>query len=99
LREVGEAPAGQAFHRPIQAGEVVRIMTGAPVPPGADAVEKIEVIRAVDDGFIEIEAPVKPGQFITPRGIEATPGMLLSNPGNASHRPSPPRLRVSATRG
>ena len=40
-------------------------MTGAPVPRGADAVEKIEVIRVLGDGLIEIEAPVKPGQFIT----------------------------------
>jgi molybdenum cofactor synthesis domain-containing protein len=81
LRDVGEAPAGQSFHRQVQAGEAVRIMTGAPVPTGADAVEKIEVIRAVDAGFIEIEAPVKSGQFITPRGIEARAGDVVVKSG------------------
>ncbi|HEY6404420.1 MAG TPA: molybdopterin molybdenumtransferase MoeA, partial [Blastocatellia bacterium] len=65
LRSIGEAAAGRAFEGQVNPGETVRIMTGAPTPPGADAVEKIEVIRVLDDGSIEIEAPVKPGQFIT----------------------------------
>src|SRR5262245_30423691 len=56
LREVGEAVAGRAFEGRLNAGEAVRIMTGAPAPHGADAVEKIEVIRVLDDGSIEIEA-------------------------------------------
>ena len=68
LRAIGEAAAGRAFDGSLSAGEAVRIMTGAPVPRGADAVEKIEVIRVLGDGLIEIEAPVKPGQFITSRG-------------------------------
>ena len=63
------------------AGEAVRIMTGAPVPPGADAVEKIEVIRVLDEGLIEFESPVKPGQFITPRGIEARAGAVVVKSG------------------
>jgi len=85
LREIGAAAAGHAFDGQVNAGEAVRIMTGAPVPPGADAVEKIEVIRVsgagpnegLDEGLIEIEAPVKPGQFITPRGIEARAGAVV----------------------
>src|SRR5262247_2646188 len=64
LRAIGEAAAGRAFNSRVNEGEAVRIMTGAPVPPGADAVEKIEVIHVLDDGRIEIEAPVKSGQFI-----------------------------------
>src|SRR5499433_4168456 len=81
LRAIGEASAGCAFDGRVNAGEAVRIMTGAPVPPGADAVEKIEVIRVFDDGLIEIEAPVKPGQFITPRGIEARAGDVVVKSG------------------
>jgi molybdenum cofactor synthesis domain-containing protein len=52
-------------------------MTGAPLPAGADAVQKIEVIRLLDDGFIEIEEAVKPGQFVTARGIEARAGEVM----------------------
>jgi molybdenum cofactor synthesis domain-containing protein len=81
LRAIGEAAAGQAFQGRIAAGEAVRIMTGAPVPEGADAVQKIEVIRLLDDGAIEIEEPVKPGQFITPRGSEARAGEVMVTAG------------------
>jgi molybdopterin molybdotransferase len=81
LREIGEAAAGRAFEGRVNAGEAVRIMTGAPAPPGADAVEKIEVIRILDGGLIEIEAPVKPGQFIAPRGVEARAGDVMVKSG------------------
>jgi molybdenum cofactor synthesis domain-containing protein len=81
LRAIGEAAAGRDFDGQVHAGEAVRIMTGAPVPSGADAVEKIEVIRVLDDGLIEIEAPVKPGQFISPRGVEAREGDVVVKSG------------------
>src|SRR5262245_65013539 len=50
LRAIGEAAAGRAFEGSVGAGEAVRIMTGAPAPAGADAVEKIEVIRVLGGG-------------------------------------------------
>jgi molybdopterin molybdotransferase len=81
LRSIGEAAAGRAFDGRVDAGEAVRIMTGAPVPPGTDAVEKIEVIRVLDDGLIEIDAPVQPRQFITPRGVEARAGDVVVKSG------------------
>jgi molybdenum cofactor synthesis domain-containing protein len=81
LRAIGEAAAGHAFDGQVNAGEAVRIMTGAPVPLGADAVEKIEVIRVLDGELIEIEAPLKPGQFITPRGAEARAGDVMVKSG------------------
>jgi molybdopterin molybdotransferase len=77
LRAKGEAAAGQAFDGVVGRGEAVRIMTGAPLPAGADAVQKIEVIRLIDDGLIEIEEAVKPGQFVTARGIEARAGEVM----------------------
>ena len=76
LKEIGEAVAGQAFNGFLGVGEAVRIMTGAPVPPGADAVQKIEVINA-NHGLVEIQAPTKPGQNITPRGVEVKAGNLV----------------------
>ncbi|MCI0388233.1 MAG: molybdopterin molybdotransferase MoeA [Acidobacteria bacterium] len=81
LRVIGEAAAGHAFEGQVNAGEAVRIMTGAPVPPGADAVEKIEVIRVLDESLVEFESPVKPGQFITPRGVEARAGAVVVKSG------------------
>jgi molybdopterin molybdotransferase len=81
LRAIGEAAAGQAFAGNVGAGEAVRIMTGAPVPDGADAVQKIEVIRVLDDGTVEMQEPVKLGQFITPRGSEAREGAVMAAAG------------------
>jgi molybdopterin molybdotransferase len=81
LRAKGEAAAGRAFEGLVGPGEAVRIMTGAPLPAGADAVEKIEVIRLFDDGTIELDAPVKPGNFVTPRGLEARAGDVMVRKG------------------
>lgn len=80
LKEIGEAVAGQAFHGFIGVSEAVRIMTGAPVPPGADSVQKIEVIHA-QNGLVEIQEPTKPNQNITPRGVEAKAGNLMLSAG------------------
>ncbi|MDX2042652.1 MAG: molybdopterin molybdotransferase MoeA [Acidobacteriota bacterium] len=80
LKDIGEAAAGHAFDGTIESGQAVRIMTGAPVPAGADAVQQIEVIN-VTDGWIEIQKAVQPGQFITPRGIEARAGDVMVKAG------------------
>ncbi len=77
LREIGQAAAGRAFSGSVAPGQAVRIMTGAPVPIGADAVQRIEVIRVLEQGEIEVTEAVKPGQFITPRGLEARAGEVV----------------------
>jgi molybdopterin molybdotransferase len=46
LEVVGDLPAGRLPRRTIEAGEAVRIMTGAPLPPGADAVVMVEDTEA-----------------------------------------------------
>ncbi len=81
LQAIGEAAAGFAFAGEVAAGQAVRIMTGAPVPAGADAVQKIEVIQVNDDGSIELTEPVAAGQFITPRASEARQGAVVVNAG------------------
>ena len=81
LREIGEAAAGYAFEGKVESGQAVRIMTGAPVPAGADAVQQIEVIQVSGDGWIEVQKAVQPGQFITPRGIEARAGDVMVKAG------------------
>ena len=96
LRTLGEAVAGHAFPGDVVPGAAVRIMTGAPVPAGADAVEKIEVIRVRNDGTIELDAPVKTGQYITPYGSEARAGTLMVA---AGERITPATAAVLATFG
>jgi molybdenum cofactor synthesis domain-containing protein len=75
LRIVGESAAGAGWHHEMKAGEAVRIMTGAPVPAGADAVQQVELTREVDDlGVVEILEPVKTGRSIVRRADEIKVG-------------------------
>ena len=69
LRIVGESAAGTGWHNEMKSGEAVRIMTGAPVPSGADSVQKVEVTRE-EDGYVWIDEAVKQGQNIVERGKE-----------------------------
>jgi molybdenum cofactor synthesis domain-containing protein len=54
LKIVGESAAGRGWHRTLRSGEAVRIMTGAPVPDGADSVQKIELTSESDAKGAEI---------------------------------------------
>src|SRR5712692_9679809 len=47
LDVVGQIRAGQYPERPLGAGQAVQVMTGAPVPPGATAVQQVEKTRGV----------------------------------------------------
>ena len=78
LTGVGEVAAGNGFSGVIEAGEAVRIMTGAAVPPGADAVERIEVIEVEADGSILLRAPVPAGRNITLRAHEVQSGATIA---------------------
>jgi len=72
----GEVRAGDQQQAPLQAGEALEIMTGAPVPVGADAVVMVEhVIRA--DDHVQIDRTAEVGQFINRRGAEAQSGSEL----------------------
>jgi molybdopterin molybdotransferase len=75
LQVIEEITAGQVPRLSIEAGQASRIMTGAPIPPGCDAVVMIERTRLGEDGRVEIEDhPPKPGQNILPRGAEMQRG-------------------------
>src|SRR4029450_11885336 len=52
LRIVGEAGAGRGWHHELEEGQAVRIMTGAPVPKGADAVQQVELSHELRDGTV-----------------------------------------------
>jgi molybdenum cofactor synthesis domain-containing protein len=84
LRVVGESAAGRGWHRTMGAGEAVRIMTGAPVPEGADSVQKVEVTREFEDKdgtFVEIAEATVPGQSIVNRGTEIRSGEVVLRAG------------------
>jgi molybdopterin molybdotransferase len=70
LTVVGEVRAGERFQGEVGAGQAVEIMTGAPIPAGADAVVMVEHTRRID-GRVHIEGPAEPRQFINPQGCEA----------------------------
>ncbi len=76
----GEIAAGDTRRHDLVPGSVLRIMTGAPMPAGADAVVPVEL---TDDGsdLVAIREPVKAGNAIRPTGGDAQPGDLLLSAG------------------
>lgn len=80
LTIIGEVRAGQMFEGAIAAGEAVEIMTGAPLPEGADAVVMIEHTERTADR-VRIERTHKPGDNFSPRGIEAHAGAIVLEAG------------------
>ena len=81
LRVIGEVPAGARFDGKVHSGEAVKIFTGAPIPDGADAVQKVEVTRA-EGNAVEIMEPVLAGQFITPHASEIAAGETVAKMGH-----------------
>lgn len=73
LRVVGESAAGKGWRGTLQTGEAVRIMTGAPLPVGADSVQQVEVTNE-DGEFVMIERATEPGQFYVRRASEIASG-------------------------
>src|SRR5713226_6556791 len=82
LRIIGESAAGAGWHQEMKAGETVRIMTGAPVPAGADAVQQVELTREIDGGSqVEILEPVEAGRSIVKRAAEIKAGETVLRAG------------------
>jgi molybdopterin molybdotransferase len=97
LRVVGEIRAGGSMPGKLNPGEAMAIMTGAPVPEGADAVQMIEQCEVLDTGKrVRILAPVKAHENIAPRGYEAKAGGIVLECG---HRVGPAEIAVMATFG
>jgi molybdopterin molybdotransferase len=75
LRVIGEVRAGEMFSGTVAGGEAVEIMTGAPVPAGADAVVMVEHTRREGEFVIVPEA--RPGENISQQGADARAGGQL----------------------
>ncbi len=76
LKIVGESAAGKGFDGKLNDGEAVRIMTGARLPDGADAVQKVELTEESAD-FIAILESVKEKQNVMKRGEEIKKGARI----------------------
>jgi molybdopterin molybdotransferase len=97
LRVVGEIPAGQWPGRGIGPGETMAIMTGAPMPPGAEGVVPVEDIAKLEDATIRVlSAAGDPARFVSPRGAECAAGQIVLRKGQ---RMGPAQIAVAASIG
>jgi molybdopterin molybdotransferase len=82
---IGEVAAGQRWDGPpLAPGQAIAIMTGAPCPPGTDAVVPHEDTRRADDSNrprVRLPGDLKRGMNIQPRGREARAGQVVLEPG------------------
>jgi molybdopterin molybdotransferase len=78
---VAEIKAGSAFDGEIGAFQAARIMTGAPVPAGADAVVMLEHVREMSSTRIAVDRPIAPGLHFVAQGAEARVGAKLLDSG------------------
>lgn len=94
LRVIGLVAAGQVPDRPVEPGTAIRIMTGAPVPEGADTVVPFEETDEVSRRSagrpltdIDIQADLASGSNVRPAGEDVQPGELVLEAGTVI-RPS-----------
>jgi molybdopterin molybdotransferase len=77
----GEARMGRPPEAALRAGAAIAIATGAPLPPGADAVVKVEHTQATLPGLIEVVRPATPGEGMVREDEDAPAGAELAGPG------------------
>ncbi|MFO0933397.1 MAG: gephyrin-like molybdotransferase Glp [Planctomycetota bacterium] len=86
LQVVGPGHAGAARATPLAPGEAVAIMTGAPVPPGADTVVPVERATALDGPRgaatrVRLPGPVRAGDCVARRGEQVAAGDVVARAG------------------
>jgi molybdopterin molybdotransferase len=80
---IGDSLPGHPFPSSVAIGQSVRIMTGAPLPPGCDAVLPAEWIEdtAAPDSTVYAIAAVSPGKHVGKQGEDIVRGTTLFEPG------------------
>jgi molybdopterin molybdotransferase len=102
LRLVGYVPAGGLAPAPLAPGCAVKVMTGAPVPLGCDAVVPLEEAEEVCAGpkgagvKVRIKGAVKPGQHLRFAGEDAKRGQVVMRSGTLIR---PPEISMLASAG
>ena len=95
LRVLGTVAAGRVSPGSVEFGQAMKIMTGAPVPPGADAVVPVE--EAVEEaGSVAIDAAPRPGANVRRRGEVFAAGAPLLEAGVLL---TPVRIATAAASG
>jgi molybdopterin molybdotransferase len=87
LRVVGELPAGRAPTTPVGPHEAIRIMTGAPIPEGADAIVMVEHTERLDGGGVRVMQPAEPGDHVRPAAGDVAPGVVVFGAGTVVRAP------------
>ena len=90
-----EVAAGGAAPRALRAGEAARIFTGAPIPPGADAVVPQEEVDAAA-GDVRFRAPAPLGEHVRSAGEDVRAGDAVLEPGDVV---GPPQIGMLASLG
>jgi molybdopterin molybdotransferase len=96
LRIVGQAAAGHPFPGRVEAGQAVRIFTGAPLPEGADAIVIQENTRAEADGRVSVLEGEPEAGHVRRRGFDFVEGRVLLE---AGRRLGPRELALAAAMG
>lgn len=81
LEIIEDIKAGDLPTQTVAAGQCARIMTGAPLPPGADAVIRVEDTQEVGANRVQINKSVKPQNDVRPRGENMRDGDVVLQPG------------------
>lgn len=95
LRVVGEIAAGQSPSSPLNPGQAVAIMTGAPLPPGADGVVPVEEVIVGAD-TIRIDRAIPAQRYVSRAGSDMPPGQVVLTAGT---RLESPQLAAAAAVG
>ena len=82
LHVVATIAAGTFPNLALATGQTAKIMTGAPVPLGADAVQMIERTQTISAHEVEVLASLASGANITPQGSEAKLGQIVATSGS-----------------
>ncbi len=96
LEVLEDVAAGRLPTRPLRPGTAARIMTGAPLPEGADAVVMVERTSTAGPGRVRVEASVPPGEGVRAAGSDLPAGGLVFS---AGERLTPGHLGVLASIG
>ena len=94
LNEV--VPGGGAPTMRVEEGTATMVMTGAPLPEGADAVVRIEDTDGAFDDEVRIYGPVKPGQYVREQGQDVRRNELVLR---AGRRLRPSEVGMAAALG
>jgi molybdopterin molybdotransferase len=81
LHVIGNIAAGGSRRITVTPGTAVRVLTGAGIPPGADAVVS-EEYTAVDSDSLTVSIDAEPGRNILPRGSDVAAGQVVAEKGS-----------------